>query len=142
MKTLRDALNPWTLLGLTCLGLGAIGAVLPLLPTTPFVLLAAACFARSSPRLHAWLLASELFGPTLAAWERDRCMPRRVKLLSIVMMVGVGGTSIVFAVPPGWPRVAGLALMAVGVVVVLSVRTCPPDPPPGAPRGSCGCDPS
>jgi uncharacterized membrane protein YbaN (DUF454 family) len=120
-----DVFHPWSLLGLLFLGIGGLGVVLPLLPTTPFVLLAAGCFARSSPRLHRWLLESQLFGPTLRNWEENRCVPRRAKLVALVTMLGGGGSSILFAVPPGWPRWAGLALVTVGCVVLLSLRTCP-----------------
>lgn len=120
----REEFNLWTLIGILFLVLGAIGAVLPLLPTTPFVLVAAWCFARSSPRLHRWLLDSQLFGPMLRNWEENRCVPLRAKITALVMMLGVGGTSLVFAVPAGWPRYAGLALIGVGCVVVLSLRTC------------------
>ena len=69
----REDFNLWTLVGILFVVLGAIGAVLPLLPTTPFVLVAAWCFARSSPRLHRWLLESRLFGPMLRDWEENRC---------------------------------------------------------------------
>ena len=55
--------------GWACLGLAALGAVLPLLPTTPFVLLASWCFYRGSPRIHAWLHRSRTFGPTLDDWQ-------------------------------------------------------------------------
>lgn len=122
-----DAFHPWSLLGLLFLGIGGLGVVLPLLPTTPFVLLAAGCFARSSPRLHRWLLDSQLFGPILRDWEQHRCVPRRAKVVALVTMLGVGGSSILFAVPPGWPRWAGLALVTVGCGVLLSLRTCAAD---------------
>jgi uncharacterized membrane protein YbaN (DUF454 family) len=114
----------WTLLGLLFLLLGGIGVVLPLLPTTPFVLLAAACFARSSPRMHRWLLESELFGPMLVSWEDNRCVSYKVKTLSLFMMVVVGGTSIWFFVPVGWPKYAGAGLVGLGCLTVLSLRTC------------------
>lgn len=123
----REDFNLWTVVGVFFLVLGAIGAVLPLLPTTPFVLVAAWCFARSSPRLHQWLLDSQLFGPILRNWEENRCVPLRAKITALVMMVGVGGTSLVFAVPAGWPRYGGLALIGIGCAVVLSLRTCRPD---------------
>jgi uncharacterized membrane protein YbaN (DUF454 family) len=119
-------LNPWLWVGWLCLLLGGLGAVLPLLPTTPFVLLAAWCFARSSKRWHDWLYASALFGPLLRDWDERRCMPLRAKVAALVLMAGVGGTSILLAVPPGWPRWGGLALLTVGIVTVLMIRTCPP----------------
>ena len=120
----REDFNLWTLVGILFVVLGAIGAVLPLLPTTPFVLVAAWCFARSSPRLHRWLLESRLFGPMLRDWEENRCVPLRAKITAVVMMVGVGGSSLLLAVPAGWPRWSGLGLVTVGCVVVLSLRTC------------------
>lgn len=115
----------WTLLGLLFLALGGIGVALPLLPTTPFVLLAAACFAKSSPRMHRWLLESELFGPMLGNWEENRCVSLKVKTLSLSMMAVVGGVSIWFFVPDGWPKLAGAGLVAAGCLTVLSLKTCP-----------------
>ena len=118
-------MNPWMIFGVLFLLIGAVGVALPLLPTTPFVLAAAACFARSSPRMHAWLLASRVFGPVVSNWENKKCIPLRAKLLALTMMTAVGGTSILFFVPPGWPRLAGLGLIALGCLVVLSLKTCP-----------------
>jgi uncharacterized membrane protein YbaN (DUF454 family) len=114
----------WIILGLIFLLIGAVGVVLPLLPTTPFVLLAAACFARSSPRMHRWLLSSELFGPLLRDWEANRCVSYRVKQLALFMMAVIGGISIWFFVPAGWPRLAGLGLVGLGCLTVLSLKTC------------------
>ena len=65
--------------GFLCLGLGALGALLPLLPTVPFVLLAAFCFARSSPRLEGWLLGHERFGPHIRAWRERGAISRAGK---------------------------------------------------------------
>ena len=127
-------MNPWIMLGLLAIVLGAIGVVLPLLPTTPFVLLAGWCFARSSPRLHALLHRSELFGPVLRDWEQRRCIPRRARILALASMALVGGASVALAVPPGWPRWAGVGLLVVGCITVMSIPGCPatsrerPDP--------------
>ena len=115
----------WIALGLLFLLVGGIGVVLPLLPTTPFVLLAAACFAKSSPRLHNWLLGNEVFGPMLLDWERNKCVSARVKKLAVTMMVVVGGISILFYVPAGWPKFAGLGLLGLGCLTILKVKTCP-----------------
>ena len=115
----------WIAFGLFFLLLAAIGVVLPLLPTTPFVLVAAACFARSSPRMHGWLLRSELFGPILRDWENNKCISLKVKKLAIFMMVVVGGCSILLYVPAGWPKPAGLVLLGLGCLAILSIKTCP-----------------
>jgi uncharacterized membrane protein YbaN (DUF454 family) len=71
----------WLVLGLICVALGFIGAVVPLMPTTVFLIMAAACFAKSSPKLEAWLLDHPRFGPTLRAWRRDRAIPPAAKLI-------------------------------------------------------------
>jgi uncharacterized membrane protein YbaN (DUF454 family) len=75
--------------GLLCLALGAVGIFVPLLPTTPFLLLAAACFSRSSRRMHAWLLGNRIFGPILRDWEERRAIARRTKLLATVLMLAL-----------------------------------------------------
>ncbi|MEI6419332.1 MAG: YbaN family protein [Sphingomonadales bacterium] len=83
----------WIAAGCTCVALGAAGVVLPLLPTTPFVLLAAWCFARSSPRLHDWLLAHRLFGPLISNWRQHRAISRTAKRASLASMAAVLGIS-------------------------------------------------
>ncbi len=79
----------WLIIGFTSLALGIAGVVLPLLPTTPFVLLAAYCFARSSPRMHDWLMTHKLFGPLIRNWEQHRAIAPRAKLLAVLSMAGV-----------------------------------------------------
>lgn len=69
----------WLLLGFLFVALGFIGALLPLMPTTIFLILAAGCFARSSPQLEAWLLDHPRFGPTLRAWRREGAISRKGK---------------------------------------------------------------
>ncbi|UTW12479.1 YbaN family protein [Marinobacterium rhizophilum] len=77
----------YLLAGMLALLLGALGVVLPLLPTTPFVILAAFCFSRSSERLHQWLLNQRLFGPLIRDWEAHGVIPLRIKWLSTSMML-------------------------------------------------------
>lgn len=90
------------ILGSIALALGVIGIFLPLLPTTPFVLLAAACYARSSRRFHRRLLDNRTFGPIIAEWERHRSIPYRTKITAIVLMSTTMAISIAFFVEPLW----------------------------------------
>lgn len=73
-------------LGSLALLLGIIGIFLPGLPTTPFVLLAAACYARASEKFYRRLLANKTFGPLIIEWRRHRSIPYRVKLIAVAMM--------------------------------------------------------
>lgn len=104
--------------GFVCVGLALAGVFLPLLPTTPFVLLAAACFARSSPRFHRWLLEHRWFGPTVRDWQEHRAIALRTKALAIAMLVLTLGSSIAVAVSDPRLRVA-LVGLGLGLVVML-----------------------
>ena len=66
--------------------LGVIGIVLPLLPTTPFILLAAGCFAKSSPRFHQWLIMHPFFGPLINSFKGDKYIPKDVKIKAIIFI--------------------------------------------------------
>lgn len=76
----------WATAGLVALATGIVGAFLPLLPTTPLVLLAAFCFSRSSARLERWLVEHRHFGPMILDWRARRAIPRRAKQLAWTMM--------------------------------------------------------
>jgi uncharacterized membrane protein YbaN (DUF454 family) len=84
--------------GWVALGLALLGIALPVLPTTPFVLLAAACFLRSSDRLHAWLIASPRFGPHINDYLEGRGLRHRTKVVALVMLWGSVGSSVHFFV--------------------------------------------
>lgn len=86
-------------LGTLFMALGIAGVFLPVLPTTPFMLLAATCYARASTRFYNWLLNNRLFGPTILEWRRYRSIPYRVKWTAIVLMGTTLGISIVYFVP-------------------------------------------
>lgn len=90
-----------------------MGAVLPLLPTVPFLLLAAFCFARSSVRLHRWLVGHPTFGPPIRDWEERGAIGRRAKWIATVSMAG----SVIVAL---WLGLPGLSV-AVQVVVLAAV---------------------
>ncbi len=82
------ALRPfWLSLGALSLGCGVAGSVLPLLPTTPFLLLSAYAFARSSPRLHRWLTRHSQFGPLIRNWRLYGAIDRRTKLVAVAVMI-------------------------------------------------------
>ncbi len=91
----------WTAAGVISLALGVLGIFLPLLPTTPFVLLAAFCFSRGSERVEAWLLAHPRFGPMVADWRARRAVPRRAKQLAWTMMA-IGSTWSWWVMPEPW----------------------------------------
>jgi len=101
--------------GWLCLILGAIGVFLPVLPTTPFLILAAFCFSRSSRRIHQWLLSQQLFGPLIRAWEEHGVIPLRAKWLSTTMMLILISYPMLFMPIP----VLGKSLMGLSIVCVL-----------------------
>lgn len=114
--------------GWLALGLGALGVVLPLLPATPFVLLAAACFAGSSPRMHRRLRESRLFGPMVEAGPGGRYLPTRTKVGVIgFTLVSIAATAVFFV--GSWIARGILA----GVALVITVLICriPSAPRPG-----------
>ncbi|MBE9539540.1 MAG: YbaN family protein [Proteobacteria bacterium] len=115
----------YKLLGFLFLGLAIAGVLLPVVPATPFLLLAAWFFARSSERWHQRLLNSKMFGPIIRNWETNRCIGLRTKIVSIVLMLGMGGTSIVFAVENITIKLTALVFMAIGCITLLSIKTCP-----------------
>lgn len=118
----------WVALGGICLLLGVIGIFLPVLPTTPFVLLAAACFARGSRRFHEWLMGHPRFGPLVSDWQRHRSIPFRAKCLALSMMwVSMGTTAWLLRGRP----LASAALLACAVGVSVWMVRLPTRPPEG-----------
>ena len=109
--------------GTLFVGLGILGIFLPVLPTTPFLLLAAACYVRSSQRLYDWLLNNKWFGKYIGNYLQGRCVPLKVKLLSIALLWITIGCSVAFVVE-SFPFQIILILIAIGVSLhVLSIQT-------------------
>jgi len=80
----------WKIAGLLCVGLAILGAILPILPTTVFLIMATACFAKSSPRMQKKLLNNKTFGPLIRDWQQHRSIPvkaKRIALLTIALSV-------------------------------------------------------
>ncbi len=73
--------------GIIFVGLAILGVILPILPTTPFLLVAAACFARSSPAMQRRLLANKTFGPMIHDWQKHRSIPRKAKRIALLTMI-------------------------------------------------------
>ncbi len=109
-------------IGAISLVLGIIGLFLPVMPTTPFILLAAACWSRSLPRLHRWLLAQPKVGPMIEHWERNRTVPRRVKLVATAFVLPSIGTSIYLVRETTW---LVLMLVAIAVIVIAGIWLLP-----------------
>ncbi|MDO7843801.1 YbaN family protein [Sphingomonas immobilis] len=112
----------WLVLGWVMVAIAIIGLFVPLLPTTDFLLLALPCFARSSPRLEAWLLDHPRFGPPLQAWRRERAIPTHAKLAAC------GGMALGYALfwwlaRPGW--IAAIAIAAVMLLAAAWILSRP-----------------
>lgn len=106
------------IVGILALALGIIGIFLPLLPTVPFVLLAAACFSRASTRMHRWLLQLPFAGKVIDDYEKGRGVSRRTKLTALLMLwTGMTISAIVLAPKP--VVLALLAMLAVGTTVII-----------------------
>ncbi|MDF1800629.1 MAG: YbaN family protein [Planctomycetota bacterium] len=118
----------WLLVSLGSLltGLAALGAFLPVLPTTPFLLLAGACFARSSPSFHRRLKRAPIFGAYVEQWERDRSIPSRAKRKAFGLIALTFGYSI-WAVEAAGLR-ALLAVLGLALTAFLASRPTTAEP--------------
>lgn len=114
----------WLLLGFLCVGLGFVGAFVPLMPTTIFMILGAGCFARSSPRLEAWLLAHPRFGPTLRAWRAEGAIPRAGKRAACIG-IAVGYGLFWLGARPGPVPALAVAAMMLACAMWITTRPLP-----------------
>lgn len=109
----------YLLFGWTAVALGLIGVVVPGLPTTPFLLVAAFAFSRSSPRLKLWLESHPQFGPPIRDWEERGAISRRAKTLAVSMMALVFAISLILSLSPVILAIQA-SLMGVGAWFVLT----------------------
>ncbi|OGO00154.1 MAG: hypothetical protein A2Y90_00010, partial [Chloroflexi bacterium RBG_13_52_12] len=100
--------------------IGIIGIFVPVLPTTPFLLLAAACYARGSDRLYRWLLNNRVFGGYIRSYVEGRGMPLKIKLFSILLLWITIGLTVTLGVEHIAIRI-GLILIAIGVTLHISL---------------------
>ena len=115
----------WLTIGLVAIFLAALGVVLPLIPTTPFVLLAAFAFMRSSERLHEWLINHPLFGSLISDWHQHKAVARPAKVAAVVSMVAVFLVSAGMGAPEWVLLLQAVILGAAGWYVVS--RPSPPE---------------
>lgn len=113
------------LAGLFFVGLGWVGAFVPGLPTVPFLILALACFARSSDRFYNWLYNHKFFGPPLVKWKEYGVISRKTKIIAITSML-LSLLYMIFIVKMSWlPIVISMLFMLVGAGYILSKPSYP-----------------
>ena len=111
----------FAVIGTISLAFGIIGIFVPVLPTTPFVLLAAACYARASPRLYGWLLGQPALGPIVTDWRRSRSLPPGVRVRALVLVVLTFAASIALVDE----LLVRAALVVTGAVLILFLARIP-----------------
>ncbi|HNP62847.1 MAG TPA: YbaN family protein [Woeseiaceae bacterium] len=109
----------WLLAGLAAVAIGAIGVVLPLLPTTPFLLAAAFAFARSSDRLNSWLRKHRMFGPLIDNWHREGSIDRKSKQTAIAVIVATPAITWLLDAPL-WVLACQIAVLSVAATYILT----------------------
>ena len=119
----KEASNPfikllWIIAGSVFVVLGAFGVILPGLPTTPFLILAAACYIRSSQKLYDWLIANKTFGPYLKDYREGKVIPKRAKKIALIMMTIFVGYAVLFALDDLVVRAVVLILGLIGFFYV------------------------
>ncbi len=109
-------------LGILLVGIAVLGIFLPVLPTTPLLLLALACFAKSSEKLHNWLLTNKTLGPFIRQWHETRSMSRKAKVYALITIFIGGGISI-FTADTVMLKLLLTAVLIIPVVIILKIKT-------------------
>ena len=108
----------WLLVGLAALAIGAVGVVLPLLPTTPFLLVAAYAFARSSKRMNSWLREHQVFGPLINNWHRNGSIDQNAKRMAIIVIAATPVVTWLLDVPSWIVACQIIVLSAVAIFIL------------------------
>jgi uncharacterized membrane protein YbaN (DUF454 family) len=121
----------WLLIsvGAICVGLGVVGIFVPLLPTTPFLLVAAACFVRSSDRMYQRLITHRALGPYIRNYREHRAITRRARIVALVVMWGTIGYAVLWPVDALALRVMLLAIATAVTVHLVRLTTVTDNPP-------------
>lgn len=114
----------WAALGLFFVAVGIVGIILPVMPGTVFLIIAAGCFTRSSPRLEAWLLDHPRYGPSVRSWREEGAIPRRGKIAAVIGMI-VGYASFLWGARPSWPLGIGVLAIFLGCMAYVVSRPAP-----------------
>lgn len=115
--------------GTLCVTLGVIGVFVPVLPTTPFLLLAAICYARSSDRLYDWLLTNRWFGDYVRHYREDKGLPLNQKIITLTALWLTLGYAALFAVSQFWAQIILFGIALTVTIHLLRVKTFKPVPP-------------
>lgn len=104
--------------GLLLVGLGIVGYFVPIMPMTIFLILAADCFSRSSPKVEHWLLTHKIFGPPVRAWRETGAIPRKAKIIAVGSMI-VSMAIICLSPLPEWVdwAAAGIVILSAAYIV-------------------------
>ena len=111
----------WFIAGSICLILGAIGIVLPILPTTPFLLASAACYYKSSSRMHQWLINNKWFGEYIRNYQEGRGIPKKTKITALIILWVTIGISVIFFLDKLLPSFLLLPMQIIMIIVAITV---------------------
>jgi len=118
MKIIRGL---WFIAGTICLALGAVGIILPILPTTPFLLASAACYFKSSPKMHKWLLNNKWFGDYIKNYQEGKGIPKKTKFIALTTLWITIGISTIFFLDRILPTILILPMQLIMIIVAIVV---------------------